>query len=241
VGTAGDVNGDGYGDVIVGADLHDGGQQDEGRAYVYHGGTDGLSPVPDWIVEGDQAGAYFGHSISAAGDVNGDGYPDVIVGAHRYDGPQEDEGRASVYYGGAGGLSTSPAWSAQGTQSSARLGISVGTAGDVDGDGFADVIVGADWHHNGKRRIGAAFLFHGAAAGLSATPAWVTQADREDSYLGRSVGTAGDLNADGYDDFVVAAPWYDSPEKNEGRVYVYYASAFEPSSYVYLPLILDKP
>ena len=50
---AGDVNGDGFADVIVGADLHDGGQQDEGRAYVYHGSRDGLSPAPDWIAEGE--------------------------------------------------------------------------------------------------------------------------------------------------------------------------------------------
>ena len=102
--TAGDVNGDGYSDVIVGAPRYDNGQTDEGRAFVYHGSAAGLAPPPAWTAEGNQAGADFGGSVATAGDVNGDGYSDVIVGAPVYDNGQTDEGRAFVYHGSAAGL-----------------------------------------------------------------------------------------------------------------------------------------
>ena len=105
--TAGDVNGDGYADVIVGAFGYDNGQADEGRAFVYHGSAGGLSGSAAWTAESDQAGAWFGSSVATAGDVNGDGYADVIVGAPYYDNGQTDEGRAFVYHGSAGGLSGS--------------------------------------------------------------------------------------------------------------------------------------
>ena len=86
MGTAGDVNGDGYADVIGGAFLYDGGQTDEGAAFVYHGGPDGLSTTADWMTEGShQVHARYG-IIASVGDVNGDGYADVVVGEPEYDG-----------------------------------------------------------------------------------------------------------------------------------------------------------
>jgi len=79
--------------------------------------------------------------VSTAGDVDGDGYGDVIVGANSYG--ENREGRAFAYQGGATGLATTAAWTADGTQTNSRLGRDVGGAGDVNGDGYADVIVGA--------------------------------------------------------------------------------------------------
>ncbi|MBN2677470.1 MAG: FG-GAP repeat protein, partial [Anaerolineaceae bacterium] len=101
-GTAGDVNGDGFSDVIVGALYYDNGQTDEGGAFVYHGSAAGLSLSADWNAEGDQENAWFGYSVGTAGDVNGDSFSDVIVGACYYDNGQENEGRAFVYYGNDG-------------------------------------------------------------------------------------------------------------------------------------------
>jgi hypothetical protein len=100
VATAGDVNGDGYDDVIVGAYTYDDGQDNEGRAFVFHGSATGLSSVADWTAESDQGGAQFGYSVGTAGDVNGDGYGDTIVGAPSYDNPETDEGAAFAYLGG---------------------------------------------------------------------------------------------------------------------------------------------
>jgi len=102
VAGAGDVNGDGYSDIIVGAPYYDNGETDEGQVYVYHGSSGDLSSSADWTAESNQASAQFGHSVSTAGDVNGDGYSDVIVGAPYYDNSETDEGRAYLYYGNGG-------------------------------------------------------------------------------------------------------------------------------------------
>jgi hypothetical protein len=225
VGTAGDVNGDGFDDVIVGALSYDNGQADEGGAFVYYGSATGLSGTANWTAEGNQAGAVFGSAVSAAGDVNGDGYGDVIVGAGNFDNGQTDEGRAFVYHGSASGLSTTPDWTAESDQVSAWFGISVGTARDVNGDGFDDVIVGAQLYDNGQTDEGGAFVYHGSAFGLSITPNWTAESDQADASAGRAVGTAGDVNGDGFDEVIVAAFFYDNGQTDEGRAFVYHGSA----------------
>jgi hypothetical protein len=225
VGTAGDVNGDGYADVVVGAPGYDNGQTDEGRAYVYYGSADrvGLSLYAAWIAVGEQEAAEFGCAVGTAGDVNGDGYADVIVGAYYYDSGEGRGGRVFVYHGSAGGLNTTAAWTAQSDQGTAHFGAAVGTAGDVNGDGYADVVVGAPYYNGG----GWAFVYLGSATGLSATAAWSAgrvQPDKADLY-GWSVGTAGDVNGDGYADVIVGAPQVDHPTTHEGLAYVYFGSA----------------
>jgi len=225
VATAGDVNGDGYADILVGAYQYDNGQADEGRAFAYHGSAAGLAASPAWTAEADQANALFGNSVAAAGDVNGDGYADVLVGAHQYDNGQTDEGRAFAYHGSAAGLATSPAWTAESDQATAFFGYSVGTAGDVTGDGYADVIVGAILYDNGESEEGRAFAYHGSVAGLAASPAWTSESDQVTALFGGSVGTAGDVNGDGYADVIVGADSYDNGHAEEGRASVYHGSA----------------
>src|SRR6185503_7598863 len=133
VASAGDVNGDGYSDVIIGTWYYDNGQTDEGAAFIYHGSSSGITTTLQTQLECNQASASMGN-VASAGDVNGDGYSDVIVGAWQYDNGQSDEGRAFVYLGSAGGLSTSAAWTAESDQTLAAFGNAVATAGDVNGD-----------------------------------------------------------------------------------------------------------
>ncbi|RLF32857.1 MAG: hypothetical protein DRN07_04045 [Thermoplasmata archaeon] len=225
VGTAGDVNGDGYADVIVGANFYDNGQENEGAAFVYHGSAAGLSTTVDWSAEGGQSDANFGNAVSTAGDVNGDGYSDVIVGAYKYDGDQEDEGRAFVYYGSATGLSATADWTAESNQVDANLGWSVSTAGDVNGDGYADVIISAHLYDNGEKNEGRAFVFHGSAVGLSTTADWTAESNRSHAIFGHAVSTAGDVNGDGYADVIIGAAFYDGDQADAGRVYVYHGGA----------------
>ncbi|MBK8381484.1 MAG: FG-GAP repeat protein [Ignavibacteria bacterium] len=100
VSSAGDVNGDGYSDVIVGAILNDAGGTGAGRAYIYFGGSS-MNNVADLIMTGEAGSDQFGVSVSSAGDVNGDGYSDVIVGANGNDAGGSNAGRAYIYFGGS--------------------------------------------------------------------------------------------------------------------------------------------
>ena len=106
---------------------------------------------------------------STAGDVNGDGFSDVIVSAMFYDNGQNNEGRAFVYHASPNGLSVNPAWTAESDQAIAQLGYCVATAGGVDGDGLDDVIAGAWVCTNGQANEGRAFLYLGTPSGLSPT------------------------------------------------------------------------
>ena len=226
VGTAGDVNGDGYSDVIVGAQYYDNGEDNEGRAYVYHGSSTGLSATPNWIVEGNQPGAAFGAWVGTAGDVNGDGYSDVVVGAIFYDHPETDEGRAFVYFGSPGGLSTTPAWTGESNQAGARYGGSVGTAGDVNSDGYSDIVVSAYDYDNGETDEGRTYVYLGSPNGPSLAPSWTAEGNATLAEFGVTAATAGDVNGDGYSDVIVGA-WYlhDSGGTISGRAYVYHGSA----------------
>jgi hypothetical protein len=238
VGTAGDVNGDGYSDIIVGAVYYDNGTEDEGRVFVYHGSTNGL-PEGEfawaWAAESDQAGApLFGSSVGTAGDVNGDGYSDVIVGAPNYDNPESNEGAAFVWYGGGSGLGPqgnpgNADWIRDGgNQQDAGFGASVGTAGDVDGDGFGDVIVGSPyWESIGTQsEEGRAWVFEGAASGLSTTPVWTQESNYSGARFGFSAATAGDIDGDGFSDVIVGSYQWESGSNHvdEGRAWVYRGS-----------------
>lgn len=140
-----------------------------------------------WTAEGNQTNSYFGGSVSTAGDVDGDGFDDVIVGAVYYDHGETDEGAAFVYRGSPRGPGTKPAWTAEGNQPSGQFGLSVSTAGDVNADGYGDVVIGG---------VGA-FLYEGSPDGLSQSPDWTSTAG-----TGKA-DTAGDVNGDGFDDVIV--------------------------------------
>jgi hypothetical protein len=225
VGTAGDVNGDGYGDVIVGSPDYDTGEDGEGVAWVYEGSEGGPHSAPDWHADSDQAGAQFGASVGTAGDINCDGYSDVIVGAPMWDNGQTNEGGAWVYLGSPLGLSDTYGWRQDSDQGGANYGLAVGTAGDVNGDGCSDIIVGAPLWNGGLDSEGKAFVYHSSGASLYLTPAWTKESDQAAAHFGCSVATAGDVNGDGYADVIVGAKWWNGALANEGSAWVYYGSA----------------
>jgi len=226
VSTAGDVNGDGYDDVIVGVPGYCMSGQWRGAAFVFYGSPTGLAlPVPSWTALGEAPHHQFGNSVSDAGDVNGDGYDDVVIGCDNYHVLDYVPGKAYVYHGSNTGLGTSPAWAEEGPVSGADFGCSVSSAGSVNGDQYADIVIGAESYENGASYEGAAYVYHGSASGVMASAAWGVEGHQSGAYFGYSVSGAGDVNDDGYDDLIVGAPYHDGGQANEGRVYVYIGSS----------------
>jgi hypothetical protein len=224
------VNNDGFDDVIVGAPLYASApeQDDEGKVYLYLGDSDGLASLPAWTYECNRASAMCGDSLDAAGDINGDGYDDVIVGASGWDGDFSNEGLALVFYGFGGGLQSEPAWVIPGGQEGARFGRAVAGAGDVDHDGFADILVGAPnfTHDEDLLQAGAAFLYLGSGDGPSLSADWASYGEQAFASYGYALHTAGDVNADGFADVLIGAPFLGtSGDPSGGAAYLFQGSS----------------
>jgi len=224
---AGDVNGDGYADLLVGAPLYSGEVYRSGSAFLFRGTFNGLESTPYWTAGGEVQGNGFGESAASAGDVNCDGFDDVIIGAPNYD---KNNGKVYVYHGSLNGLSQDPAWTYTGAVRDILLGFSVAGLGNVNKDTFNgkscdDVIVGVRYFSDGQASEGAAFVFHGSPDGLSLEPDLILQENVAGAQLGFAVSAAGDLNKDGYADAAVGAPYLYETEKDQGGLFVYYGSA----------------
>ena len=181
---AGDVNGDGFDDLIIGASGFD----PSGSAYVYSGVNGAL--LYQWQ-NGQTSSDTFGESVSAAGDVNGDGFDDLIIGASK----SGNSGSAYVYSGVNGAL----LYQWDGGSAGDGLGGSVSGAGDLNGDGIPDVVVGAQYTHNNNR--GSAYAYSGADGALLYE--WTGEGVA--IWFGSSVSGAGDVNGDGFEDVIVGA------------------------------------
>lgn len=241
VNTAGDVNGDGYSDVVACAFYYDNGQTDEGTVLVFHGSSSGItaSGTPanaNSLIESNQASARMGNASGTAGDVNGDGYSDIVVGCQRYTNGQSEEGIVLVFHGSSTGIVASGTPSndngfIESNQAAAWLGHSCGSAGDVNGDGYSDIILGAPYYDNGSTDEGIALVFHGSSSGIttSGTPAnanSLIESNQASTSLGwNMIGSAGDVNGDGFSDVIVGAYLYDAGTADEGAAWVFHGSA----------------
>ena len=193
-----------------------------------------LVPAPNWTNELFQAEAWNGVAVDSAGDINRDGFDDVIVGAKYYDSPSTSAGLARVFYGSATGLSSTPAWGVSGPGGTgAEFGTAVAGAGDVNGDGFADVLVSALGEdltccYNYQ---GAVYLYLGTATGLSTSAARSYGPGGQGFiYFGQQLTALGDVNRDGFADFAVGSKGYSNGQSSEGAVFIYYGAATPPSA-----------
>jgi hypothetical protein len=231
------VNGDGYDDILIGMDNYDSAYPDEGAVFVWYGAASGPTAAHNWMAHGNNTYAHFGYTLDNAGDVNGDGIEDIIVGAFRYD--LNVVAHAYVWYGslaglGDNGLPANADWVASDPYPSIANGTAFGRfvrgIGDVNDDNFDDVLVGAFLYDGGVTDQGAVFVYYGSAsgpnlgvAGTVANADWMAVGGQQDSRFGYGgADGVGDVNADGIDDLAVGAYAYDNPETSEGAVFVWY-------------------
>lgn len=207
---AGDVNGDGFADILLSRPFSDiPGHVVAGRVAIFHGGPGGLPAVPNYeLFPPSPADALlFGAAADFAGDVNGDGFADVVVSTPLYsEGGIQRRGAAYIYHGGPAGLAAAPARTLIGPPASTRFGETAATAGDVNADGFDDIIIGAPEADSPFPRGGIVLIFHGSASGIEAIRDIEFPGVSSDAFCGASVSTAGDVNGDGYADVLFGSP-----------------------------------
>jgi len=211
VSGAGDVNGDGRADLIVGAPGDDNNGSRSGSARVFSG-IDGTTL---YTFDGDTAGDNLGVSVSGAEDVNGDGRVDLIVGASRANNISIN-GVSSGSVRVLSGIDGSTLYTVNGDSNGERFGSSVSGAGDVNGDGRADLIVGALFDSNNGVSSGNARVL----SGIDGSTLHTFDGDAAFDEFGGSVSGAGDVDGDGRADLIVGARFDAGPGFNNGSARV---------------------
>jgi hypothetical protein len=216
----GDVNQDGIDDLAIGASEY--GISNTGRAYIYHGSATGIVNASTTTLNGEAPLDGFGVSVAAAGDVNGDGFDDLAVGAWKNEAGGTEAGKAYVFYGSSTGLNQANNTAVQGSAND-KFGTSVHGAGDVNGDGFDDLIVGIDAYDPGNPSLGRAEVYPGGPLGLITTALFTAEGESDNDRFGFAVGGQGDINGDGFGDFAVGAYQFDAtmPLSATGKSYGY--------------------
>jgi hypothetical protein len=266
VSSGGDINGDGIDDFIIGASGADPNGASSGAAYVIFGKQGGFGSKIDlseldgangFRLAGEAASDRAGSAVSSAGDVNSDGYSDIVIGASRASPHGAESGASYVVFGAAGGFPSSIELSSlngttgfklNGARAYDRTGLSVSSAGDFNNDGFDDFIIGAPYVHETNQKPGRAYIVYGKGSAFSSsmelsalngTQGIKLVAGQEGDYLGVSVSGIGDFNGDGFNDVAIGAPdgtgvGYD--RYLQGLAYVVFGGASMPATVQLLEL-----
>lgn len=248
VAPAGDINGDGFKDLAIASKTYPE-YANPGFSYVVFGHAEPFAPVQDldaldgatgFRIAGVQVWDEAGYSIAGAGDVNGDGSDDLIVGAYGADANGGFSGSTYVIFGHAGvfpatlnlsSLDGDNGFRLDGENTGDSSGGTVAAAGDINHDGFADVLIGASYASPHGEHSGSSYVFFGHArpypasldlASLDGENGFRLDGSSEPEFSGTTLGGLGDMNGDGIDDLVIGAPFADLAS---GRAYIVFGHA----------------
>jgi hypothetical protein len=245
VSSAGDINRDGYDDIIIGAPYADITGTDAGASYVIFGKDSGystsldlssLSGADGFVINGVGASDRTGLSVSSAGDINKDGFDDIILGAIE----------PFILFGKSTGFTTpinavdistgdgSKGFVISGNTYHDYAGFGVSTAGDINGDDIDDIIIGALGAGTTNSEVGETYIVFGKDSGYSSTldlanldgtNGFVIKGAAAGDSIGYSTSSAGDINRDGYDDIIIGAPFVDTTGADAGASYIVFGKS----------------
>ncbi len=216
-----DVNNDGFDDILIAASFNSDIAARAGKVLLLYGG-DPLDNTPDLTAFGEAASDYFGHSVTGAGDLNGDGFNDWAVGSYKADdGSLDNIGKVYVFFGGNPPDDIADL-TIVGNADGERFGFAVAGAGRFNGDSYDDLVVGAYSYDSGSNlNLGRAYVYFGGNP-MDGTPDLIMTGENAFDFFGTSVAGGKDLNGDTYDDIIVGATGVDySGHLDAGKCYVF--------------------
>jgi hypothetical protein len=244
ISTAGDVDNDGLDDILVGAYGNDDGGSYAGKTYLILGSslvnnnTINLADA-DYSFTGENASDESGISVSTAGDVDNDGLDDILIGARWNSDAGDSAGKSYIFLGSSLGINpeinlANADYSFLGEASYDYAGIHVSTAGDVDNDGFSDILIGASGNDDGDVDAGKVYLVLGASLGNTST---ISLSDADYSFIGeqssdgvKKTYSAGDVDNDGLDDILISTNGNDDGGTDAGKSYIILGSSLGNTS-----------